>query len=143
MKPNDGAKRKICGEWLHKADADMALAEHLMPDAARFANAVAFHSQQAAEKYLKALLTWVEVEFPKTHDLDQLLDLVQSVDTPLAGRLRDVTVLTPYGVELRYPGDRPDAGAEDAREAVGLARAVREAVLAALPPGAQEFRRSP
>ena len=132
MKPPEEVKGKILAEWLHKANADMGVAEHLLSEKEVFLNAIAFHSEQAAEKYLKAFLAWHEVDFPKTHDLDLLLDLVQTVDKPMAGMLRDVIVLTPYGVELRYPGDRPDATPGDAREAVELAGKVREAILTAL-----------
>jgi len=112
-----------------KADADLDLADHLLTEGAAFPNAIAFNSQQAAEKYLKALLTWHQVPFPKTHDLEQLLDLIATVDAGLAESLRDVIVLTPYGVELRYPGDRSDATHHEAREAVELALKVREAVI--------------
>lgn len=129
MKPHEDAKGKIMAEWLRKAEADMQLVEHLLSKRSAFPNAIAFHAQQAAEKYLKAFLTWHQVLFPKTHDLEVLLDLVQTVDNNLAASLRDAIVLTLYGVELRYPGDRPDATAEEAREAVELARGVRKAVL--------------
>ena len=54
------------------------------------------------------------------------------MEGPLAEDMRDIIVLTPYGVELRYPGDRPEATSEEAREAVRLARGVRQAVRDAL-----------
>lgn len=128
MKPPEDAKHKIVAEWLHKADADFDLADHLLAEGTAFPNAIAFNSQQATEKYLKALLVWHQVPFPKTHDLEEILDLVETVDAGLAELLRDVIVLTPYGVELRYPGDRPDATPDTAREAVELARKVKVAV---------------
>jgi HEPN domain-containing protein len=133
MKPRD-AKRKLLGEWLHKADADLDLAEHLLSDNVVYPDAIAFHCQQAAEKYLKAFLVSCGVGFPKTHDLGELLDLIQPVQAALAESLQDVIVLTPYGVDLRYPGDRPEATAQEARDAVALARKVRAAVHDALPP---------
>ncbi len=37
--------------------------------------------------------------------------------------------LTPYGVELRYPGDRPDASAAQAQEALDLARLSRDKIV--------------
>ena len=132
MTPPEEVKNKLVAEWLTKADSDMNAAEHLMAAGAPFANIVAFHSQQAAEKYLKAFLTSRQVAFPKTHDLEELLDLAETSDPNLAASLRDVIVLTPYGVELRYPGDRPDATIDEARQVVELARKVRAAVLAAL-----------
>jgi HEPN domain-containing protein len=133
MKPPENAKKRIVDEWLRKADADMALAEHLLSDGTAFPNAITFHCQQAAEKYLKALLTWWDTEFPKTHVLAKLIKLVETRDAELAVSLLDVIALTPYGVELRYPGDRPDASPAEAREAVLLARKVRDAILPLLP----------
>lgn len=81
---------------------------------------------------MKALLTRHQVIFPKTHDLEQLLDLIETINNDLAATLRDIIILTPYGVELRYPGDRPDATADEAREAVLLACKVRDAIIDAL-----------
>ncbi len=152
MSRREEVKRRLLAEWLRKAEADLAVAVHLLsagkaeasvaedisvpdhpvPTELDYANAVAFHCQQAAEKYLKAFLTWQAIEFPKTHDLDQLLDLVQTVDEQLADSLRDVIVLTPYGVELRYPGDRPDANVEQARQAVELVWEVQMAIQSAV-----------
>jgi len=134
MKPLEEVKKRIVNEWLRKADADIAVAERLPLDKSAFLNAVTFHCQQAAEKYLKALLlTWWGIEFPKTHELVKLIKLIEANDAKLAESLRDVIVLTPYGVELRYPGDRPDATPDEAREAVKLAQQVRDAVLPLLP----------
>jgi HEPN domain-containing protein len=128
MRPHEEIKRKVMAEWTRKADADFDLAEHLLADSPDFLNAIAFHCQQAVEKYLKAFLVWHQIPFPKTHDLEEILDLVETVKAGLAESLRDVIVLTPYGVELRYPGDLPDATLDFARRAVELARQVRDAV---------------
>lgn len=134
MKPLDEVRLRILAEWLRKANADIELAEHLLSEDAIFPNAMAYHCQQAAEKYLKAFLTCHQVAFPKTHDIGQLLDLVEAIDNRLASSLRDVIVLSPYGIELRYPGDHPDVTSDEAREAVRSARKVRESVMKCLPP---------
>ena len=128
MRPPEEARRRILADWLRKANADLDLAEHLLSEGAGFPNAIAFHSQQAVEKYLKATLARRQIEFPKTHELARLLKLVATVDADLAASLDDVIVLTPYGVALRYPDDRPDATPTEAREAVELAQKVRDAV---------------
>jgi HEPN domain-containing protein len=133
MKPPEYARTKIVNEWRRKADADLAVAERLLSDETVFSNAVTFHCQQAAEKYVKALLVHWNIEFPKTHVLARLLGLIETRDAALAASLLDAVALTPYGVDLRYPGDRPDASPQEAREAAGLARKVREAVLPLLP----------
>jgi HEPN domain-containing protein len=94
---------------------------------------VAFHAQQAAEKYLKAVLVWQQIEFPKTHDIGRLLELVASLDPDLAAALREAASLTPYGVDYRYPGDYPEVSAKEAKRCIEAATAVREAILDRLP----------
>lgn len=93
---------------------------------APYLEAIGFHAQQAAEKSLKAFLVRYQIEFPKTHDLGELLDLTATVDSSFAGSLREVTILTPYGVGIRYPSDFPEMTRDDAQSAVELARKVRE-----------------
>jgi len=61
--------------------------------------------------------------------LAKLIGLVETRNAVLAMSLLDAIILTPYGVELRYPGDRPDASPTQAREAVELARQVRDVIL--------------
>lgn len=68
-----------------------------------------FHGQQAAEKYLKALLTRHQIEFAKTHIIRRLLILLEPVDPAMVDALDDVNWLSPFGAEIRYPGDRPEA----------------------------------
>ncbi|HEC02797.1 MAG TPA: HEPN domain-containing protein [Phycisphaerales bacterium] len=65
---------------------------------------VCFHCQQCAEKYLKALLVYLGVHFPKTHDLRLLLDLVTERVSLDLKRTR-VIPLSRYVIEGRYPGE--------------------------------------
>ena len=55
---------------------DYRTAERLLQDAEPIRESIAFHCQQAAEKYLKAFLVSRRIEFPKTHSIGRLLDLV-------------------------------------------------------------------
>lgn len=55
--------------WLVKAQQDLEAAAWLLSSPQPLYNAVGFHSQQAAEKTLKAYLTWVDEPFEKTHSL--------------------------------------------------------------------------
>ncbi len=55
------------------------------------------------------------------------------MDKELAESLKSIIALTPYGVELRYPGDRPEVTEDEARQTVELAAAVRDAVKKKLP----------
>jgi len=122
-------KRELVRQWIDKADQDLRAAESLISGDSPLLYPSGFHSQQAAEKYIKAILTWHQVEFPKTHDFDELLELVSKVDKALAEQLGDTPLLTPYGVEVRYPGDIPEPTLTDAEEALELAKRVRDTVL--------------
>jgi len=94
MKPPDKIRDEFVRKWLLKAEEDFNAAKSLITHGASFLSTVCFHSQQAAEKYLKAFLTYHQVEFPKTHDIDELLDLIAPTDSKLSESLRDVIVLT-------------------------------------------------
>lgn len=132
MRPLEEVKREFTRQWLQKAEEDLAAAHYLLSGGTPFANAACFHAQQAAEKFLKAFLVWHQVEYPKTHDLDELLDLVARVDESLAGSLRNCTSLTDYAVDMWWPGDFPEASPADAVDAVKLAEEVREEIRHAL-----------
>jgi HEPN domain-containing protein len=132
MRPPEDATQDLLRQWLTKAEEDFAVAEHLLSENTPYLGTVGFHAQQASEKFLKAVLVHYQVEFPKTHDLGRLLDLVATANAPLAASLRGATALNPLGATMRYPSDLPELTAEDARTAVGLAASVREAVRALL-----------
>lgn len=132
MKPRDKIRDEFVRQWSMKAEEDFNAAKSLITYGQAFLSTVCFHSQQAAEKYLKAFLTYHQVEFPKTHDIDELLDLVARVDNDLSESLRDVIVLTNYGVDVRYPGDFPDVTSNAAQQAIAMAEKVRRSVLESL-----------
>lgn len=132
MRPPEEVKRDLVKQWLEKAEKDFGLANDLVLENKPYPEAICFHSQQAAEKFLKAYLVWLQIEFPKTHDLDGLLDLICSIDNSIAESLRDITRLTDYGVDLRYPGHLPEITTEEAKAAVELAARVRETITSAL-----------
>ena len=93
---------------------------------------VGFHAQQAAEKFIKAFLVRHQVEFPKTHNIAVLAQLVATVDAKLAKSLIAADALTPYGVEFRYPGDLPSVSRNEGEKALRLAEQTRDLILASL-----------
>jgi len=127
--PEEEVIRKIVGEWIYKADQDITSAEALLSQDPPLLYPSCFHSQQAAEKYLKAYLTRRQVEFPKTHSIREILNLVKTVDEELATELLPATALTPYGVEVRYPGDIPEPSQRETEDAILLAKKVRDTVM--------------
>ena len=109
MRPPDEVKLELVRQWLAKAEEDFGVAKHLIHENSPYFATVGFHAQQAAGEELKALLVWRQIEFPKTHDLDKLLDLVAVEENALAASLRDVSVLSRHGSPpLSHPVQRPD-----------------------------------
>ena len=119
--------------WLRFSAEDLDVAQRLLADRSSAPRFVCWHSQQAAEKALKAALAIEEVDYPYTHDLNALRNLLPDswsirVEHP------DLTELSQWAVEARYPGEWAEATEVDAARAETEARAVRDAVAA-------EFRR--
>ena len=90
-------------QWLKKADLYLQAARLLCAGELDDYFVSGFHAQQAVEKYIKAFLVRHQIEFPKTHDIGRLRQLVARRDATLAERLERADVLTPYGVDMRYP----------------------------------------
>ena len=65
MRPPEEVRRELVRQWLGKAEGDFAVAEHPLAEGTGFLAAAGFHWQQAAEKFLKALLVRHQVDFPK------------------------------------------------------------------------------
>jgi HEPN domain-containing protein len=133
MKPPDVVKTEFTRDWVMKAEGDYKTAIHLLQSDADLEEGAAFHSQQAAEKYLKAFLVWHQIEFPKTHDIQILLRLAGSVDDKIPEILGEAVLLTPYGVDYRYPGDYPQITRADAEKALRLMDQVRKEIRERLP----------
>jgi HEPN domain-containing protein len=120
-------------QWVERAEEDLTNAEHTLTLQEHCPlTTVCFHAQQCAEKYLKALLTFHAVPFPKTHDLAELLRLVPETGAP-AMSLKELAIINRYALEARYPGDWEPIARVEAERAVAIARTVRSAVRCALP----------
>lgn len=86
-----------------------------------------FHCQQAAEKLLKALLSELRVRFPRTHDLEELLHLLETAGHQVPDELARVDEFSSYAVEFRY-GDVMPAAHLDRQAARELIRNLRALV---------------
>jgi HEPN domain-containing protein len=101
--------KPLTREWVSKAEGDFATARReLRARKSPNYDAVCFHAQQCAEKYLKALLQESGKPFGRTHNLETLL-------APLLARWPEWASLRPalrelsaYAVETRYPGESSD-----------------------------------
>jgi HEPN domain-containing protein len=68
--------RAEAAAWLSKAGGDLRAAEILSAPENDQGAAAVYHCQQAAEKAVKALLVYRETPFPKTHDIERLVEMV-------------------------------------------------------------------
>ncbi len=93
-------------EWVNKAEGDFHTAQREVR-ARKHPNydAACFHAQQCAEKYLKARLIEAGISFPKTHDLNLLLNLVLPIEPLWESYRWSLNLLLDYAVGYRYPGD--------------------------------------
>jgi HEPN domain-containing protein len=98
------SKADYVRDWIRKAASDSKIARDEMRTAEPAADAVCFHFQQVAEKWLKAWLIWMEVAFRPTHNIEILLAACEQHDPDFAS-LREAETLTPYAVEIRYADD--------------------------------------
>jgi len=120
---------------MRKGDSDLADARRTVGSDGPYDTAC-FHAQQAAEKYLKALIALHGRPIPRTHDLEELERSCQEIKPlPELGQL-DLSELTGYAVELRYDAEFWPAR-ETASEAVAVAEQVRAIVLTLLPAAAR------
>lgn len=63
-----------------------------------------FECQQVAEKSLKALLIFHNIDFPKTHSIQKLLDLLSNKYT-IDSDLQKTILLSQHSVNSRYPNE--------------------------------------
>lgn len=84
--------------WITYAEEDYKAAKTLMDLKKPLLGAACFHSQQCAEKYLKALLILKDVDFPKTHDLPTLNTLCGQAGILTGFDVQQLADLTKYAV---------------------------------------------
>jgi HEPN domain-containing protein len=121
-------------KWLFRADEDVAVIDRLLEsDARAYTSTICFHAQQAVEKYLKALLAWKGVDFPRTHDVDFLLAECRKV-APGALDHIDLKSLTDFGVSVRYPDDFFVPDLSEATYYAEIAQKVQTIVLGLIKP---------
>jgi HEPN domain-containing protein len=96
--------KPLTHEWSQKAEGDYAVAATLWQAENPVYDAICFHAQQCLEKYLKAWLVELEIDFPKTHDLEALAKQCLPSLPDLAAFMDALRFLTSFAVEIRCPG---------------------------------------
>jgi HEPN domain-containing protein len=110
-------KKLLVSEWIIKAENDLGLAELAIANKPEYKDLICFHCQQSAEKYLKAYLIHLNINFKKSHSLNYLLDLIAGQETVPDSVYEVAEVLEDYSVEVRYPGNWNEINDDDIRGA--------------------------
>jgi HEPN domain-containing protein len=132
---------KVVREWIEKAENDLKNATYTLKMGEDCpTDTTCFHTQQCVEKYLKAFLTFKRIDFPKTHDVGELLSMISESARPQLV-VEEQRRLTAYATVTRYPGDYEPIPLAEARSAVAIARRVRKTLRALMPKEALRKRR--
>lgn len=118
---------KTVTQWIRYARTDLRAAKFSLELSSEFKAVSAFHSQQCAEKIVKAYLVFYKVRVQKTHNMAQLLEDLAQIDPKLAKKLNKAKSLTTYAVTYRYPeAERKPLTAARAKTALKTAEKVFE-----------------
>ncbi|MDR1997015.1 MAG: HEPN domain-containing protein [Candidatus Margulisbacteria bacterium] len=123
--------------WLQRAKSSLALAQTAISKSICYED-LCFQAQQSAEKALKALLIFYGIEPEKTHNLDNLLKIIERhIDIPK--KIRESINLTPYAAQTRYPGDYLPLNKKEYLAAVRIAENCLQWVEKKIKTGSQQL----
>lgn len=119
-------------EWFAQGDLDIQAVEILLSQSGPL-EIVAFHLQQAVEKYLKGFLLASGWSLRRIHDLEILLQEAIARDADFAAFLPSCQRITEYYIETRYPMGfstplQPDTLEDDLRTLYALIALIREKI---------------
>ena len=115
--------------WVEKGDHDLGTAQITYLHIPKYRDTIAFHCQQAGEKYLKSYLIFLEIPFKRTHDLIFILGLISQKNNVTKETYDKAAELKNFAVEIRYPDTIIDLSEQDIQKAILLAKEFREYVL--------------
>lgn len=122
-------KKDLINKWINKAEKDLRSAIHELSFPDVVTETVCFHCQQAVEKYLKAYLLFLDIPFTKTHEIGELITKCEKKDREISILKEETDKLTDYAIEVRYPDEWFEPSLDDAKEAVKIAKKVKEFIL--------------
>lgn len=101
--------------WIAKAGNALLCVRNNLASAEVPTDAVCFHSQQAAEKAVKALIAARRLVPQRTHDLTTLLNDAHAAGWPVDPLREPCEVVNPHSVAARYPGVQLEPTHDEAR----------------------------
>lgn len=122
-------KDEFVGEWIEKGDHDLGSAKLIFLHIPEYFDTIAFHCQQACEKYLKALLIYFEIDFKRSHDLMYLLDLLSQSIEIKESMYDSAILLNGFSVQIRYPDNTVYLSSEELETSISIAQDFRDYVI--------------
>ena len=113
MKPHEA--------WLGKSRNDLESARRLIEGENPLTDTAIYHTQQCAEKALKAFLNYRGLGTVKTHDLRVLVEHAMEKDSGFTSVYEDALSLNPFSTAYRYPDIIFNPKIEEVREAIQAA----------------------
>jgi HEPN domain-containing protein len=115
--------------WTDNAAEDMRVAKHLLSTMRPIpVEIIGFHSQQAAEKSLKAVLVYNEKVVPRTHEITDLVSICNTLGACFDIPEAVTDTITEYAVKIRYIQDKRNFTEDDAKFSVKQAEKIIDMV---------------
>jgi HEPN domain-containing protein len=115
-------QRDLARGWLKKSKNDLEAAQLLLRENGP-TDTICFHCQQSVEKALKSILALRGEQIPKTHDLEEIQEIILKAEQIDSLAKFDLEELTDYGVDVRYDFEFEPSG-NDSKDALKLATQV-------------------
>jgi HEPN domain-containing protein len=120
------ADKSRVADWIEKGDQDLGSAKLIYLHIPEYFDTVAFHCQQATEKYLKAILLFKGIEFERTHNLIYLLELL-SQKMEITDEFYDKAILlNGFSVQIRYPDHKIYMTKDELETSITISQEFRE-----------------
>ncbi|MGD2089219.1 MAG: HEPN domain-containing protein [Candidatus Aminicenantes bacterium] len=130
----------VVKNWILKANNDLKTGKDEMETDEPATDTICFHMQQCVEKYLKGYLVFHQVNFRKTHDIAELIELCKSVSEKFEELYSmEADSLTVYAAEIRYPDDFYMPTLEETRDCIEIAGKAMEFVKERLKEDGYQF----
>lgn len=117
--PNELVMRETA-RWLRYSREDLDAAVALQSRTYRHSCLLA---QQSSEKAIKSIYVFLDLRVPRSHDLDMLRTLLPD-GWDVKTRFENLSELSLWAIESRYPGNMPESTRVDADAAITLAKRV-------------------
>ena len=98
----NAAEKELVQTLLKKAETDLLNATILRDSTQGNPEGIGFHVQQAVEKSLKAILVFYVIDYPRTHSIAGLAQLVSENNIDLPAAFLDSNRYSSYARDLKY-----------------------------------------